>query len=88
MTMRWRGACDAKRSMAMFGAEEYIDLLVGIIRRLRPNIAIERLASQAPRHLIEHSPLGGMRPDELRNKVVGRMLSKGMRQGDLCSFEG
>ena len=71
-----------------FGTEEYIDLLAEIIRRLSPNIAIERLASQAPRNLIAHSPLGGIRPDELRNRVVQRMLTNGFRQGDLYTFEG
>ena len=70
-----------------FDAEAYATLLVDIIRRLDPRIAIERLASQAPRNLIVHSPLGGIRPDELRNSVVQRMLTNGFRQGDLCAFE-
>ena len=69
-----------------FDAEAYATLLVDIIRRLDPRIAIERLASQAPRNLIVHSPLGGIRPDELRNSVVQRMLTNGFRQGDLCAF--
>ena len=63
--------------------EEYADLLVEIIRRLDPRIAIERLASQAPRNLILHSPLKGIRPHELRDMVVNRMLTENLRQGDL-----
>ena len=66
--------------------EEYIELLVGIIRRLDPHIAIERLASQAPRSLITHSPLKGIRPHELREMVVARMLKENFRQGDLCAL--
>jgi radical SAM superfamily enzyme len=66
--------------------EEYINLIVGIIRRLDPHIAIERLASQAPRNLIAHSPLKGIRPHELRDMVVNRMLAENLRQGDLYSF--
>ena len=66
--------------------EEYANLLVEIIRRLDPRIAIERLASQAPRNLIVHSPLKGIRPHELRDMVVNRMLTENLRQGDLYPF--
>lgn len=66
--------------------EEYADLLIEIIRRLDPRIAIERLASQAPRNLIVHSPLKGIRPHELRDMVVNRMLRENLRQGDLYPF--
>ncbi len=66
--------------------EEYADLLIEIIRRLDPRIAIERLASQAPRNLIVHSPLKGIRPHELRDMVVNRMLTENLRQGDLYPF--
>lgn len=66
--------------------EEYADLLIEIIRRLDPRIAIERLASQAPRNLIAHSPLKGIRPHELRDMVVNRMLRENLRQGDLYPF--
>ncbi len=66
--------------------EEYADLLIEIIRRLDPRIAIERLASQAPRNLIVHSPLKGIRPHELRDMVTKRMLAENLRQGDLYTF--
>lgn len=74
----------------LFGAhsstDEYADLLVEIIRRLDPHIAIERLASQAPRNLIAHSPLKGIRPHELRDMVIKRMHEQNLRQGDLYTF--
>lgn len=63
--------------------EEYLSLLVDIVRRLHPEIALERLVSEAPRSLLLHSPLGGIRPDAVRNEVVERMLRAGFRQGDL-----
>ena len=69
-----------------FDAEAYATLLVEIIRRLDPRIAIERLASQAPRNLIAHSPLGGIRPHELREMVIAKMTGQNLRQGDLCAF--
>ena len=69
-----------------FDAEAYATLLVDIIRRLDPRIAIERLASQAPRNLIAHSPLGGIRPHELREMVIAKMTGQNLRQGDVCAF--
>ena len=69
-----------------FDAEAYATLLVEIIRRLDPRIAIERFASQAPRNLIAHSPLGGIRPYELREMVIAKMKEQNLRQGDLCTL--
>lgn len=69
-----------------FDAEAYATLLVEIIRRLDPRIAIERFASQAPRNLIAHSPLGGIRPYELREMVIAKMKEQNLRQGDLCAL--
>lgn len=66
-----------------FNIEEYSELMIDIIRRLSPSIAIERMVSQAPRHLIAHSPLGGIRPDELRNIVISKMQNRSYKQGDL-----
>lgn len=66
-----------------FGTEEYINLIIDIIRHLSPSIAIERFASQAPRNLIVGSPLGGIRPVELRNIIAAKMREMGATQGDL-----
>lgn len=67
--------------------EVYISLIIDIIRRLKPTIAIERIASEAPRHLILHSPLCGIRPDKLRDMLIKRMCDEGFRQGDLLIRE-
>lgn len=64
-------------------ADEYAELIVEIIRRLDPAIAIERFASQAPRNLLLHSPLGGVRIDTLRSKIISKMTSTATTQGDL-----
>lgn len=67
--------------------EVYISLLVEVIRRLNPAIAIDRLVTEAPRHLIAHSSLGGIRPDRLRDRLVASMLECGFKQGDLLRRE-
>lgn len=63
--------------------EAYIDLLIELIRRLNPATAIERLTSEAPRHMLLHSPLGGIRPDTLRNELIRCMIEHRYKQGDL-----
>ena len=63
--------------------DDYLALVVDIIRRLDPDIAIERIASTAPRHLLLHSPLGGIRMDELRNRLIELMRTAQAHQGDL-----
>ena len=65
--------------------DDYVNLLCEVIRRLRPSIAIERLSSLAPRHLLLHSPLQGVRPDILRSRVIARMYSLNAKQGDLAT---
>ena len=64
-------------------AEEYADLIIEIIRHLDPTIAIERFASQAPRNLLLHSPLGGVRIDTLRTMIISKMTALNATQGDL-----
>ena len=64
-------------------ADEYAELIVEIIRHLDPSIAIERFASQAPRNLLLHSPLGGVRIDTLRSMIISKMSAINATQGDL-----
>ena len=66
-----------------FDVDSYVELMVDIVRRIAPTIAIERFASQAPRHLIINSPLGGIRMDALKNRIVNRLTSLNATQGDL-----
>ena len=66
-----------------FTTEDYVDMVVDIVRHLDPNIAIERFASQAPRHHILYSPLGGIRMDALQHEIVNRLNSLNAKQGDL-----
>ena len=66
-----------------YNTDDYASLLCDIIRYLDPTIAIERLSSLAPRHLLSHSPLQGIKPHELRDMVIARMRSLSATQGDL-----
>ena len=63
--------------------EEYASLIIEFLRHLKSSIAIERMASVAPRHLLLHSPLRGVRPDRLRELIIKQMRTMGDTQGDL-----
>lgn len=67
--------------------EDYITLLCDIIRHLSPTIAIERLISSAPRHLLLTSPLAGIKADEVRNRIIARLTTLGAHQGDLITTQ-
>ena len=54
------------------GPKEYIDLLAGIITRLRPDIAIARIASSVPPSFTD-APWGLLRHDELVRRLVLRL---------------
>lgn len=68
-----------------YSAEDYVALVVDVIRRLNADVAIERFASQAPRQMLLHSPLGGLLLDHLRTMIISTMRSGGYRQGDLAT---
>ena len=72
----------AESFAADFGLDDYVDLVCDVLRHLDASVAVERLLSQAPVRLLSSSPLGGIRPDEFRYRVVERLNSLGAVQGD------
>ena len=61
--------------------DEYIDLMVEILRRLRPDIVVERFASEAPPRY-HHGRNWGL----LRNETLWSMLEK--RLNELGAYQG
>ena len=60
--------------------DEYIDLLVDILERLRPDIAIGRIASSVPPKFTD-APWGLLKHDELLRRLERRMEERNTRQG-------
>ena len=83
MAAEWREHPERFLFGATQNSEEYLSLIIEILRRLSSDIAIERIASTAPRDLLLHSPLGGIRMDALRNMLVERMRTLNAQQGDM-----
>lgn len=63
--------------------EEYIDLMVEIMRRLRPDIVVERFASEAPPRYHYGRNWGLIRNETLWTMLEKRLLEKSQFQGEL-----
>lgn len=61
--------------------DEYLDLMVEIMRRLRPDLVVERFASEAPPRF-HHGPNWGL----IRNEQLWQLLEK--RFSDKKSYQG
>lgn len=66
----------------LFDADEYIDLVIDYVERLRPNIVLERFVSQSPRSLLI-APDWGLKNHEFTARVKKRMLERETYQGRL-----
>jgi radical SAM protein (TIGR01212 family) len=64
--------------------EEYIDLAVAFLRRLRKDMVILRLAGKAPAGRLI-APQWAENPGGLVQRIIEEMNRRGVRQGDLLS---
>ena len=66
----------------LFGADEYVDLVIDYVERLRPDIVLERFVSQSPSSLLA-IPGWGFKNFEFVEKVRHRMEERNAYQGRL-----
>lgn len=71
----------------LFALEDYIETVIDYIERLRPDIVLERFASQSPKELLV-APDWGIKNHELVDKVKARMRQRGTWQGKFYRVEG
>ncbi len=64
-----------------FGLEDYIDFIVDILERLRPDLFIERIAGEVPPRFVNETPWGLIRNAELIHLLDRRLLDRDTRQG-------
>jgi len=64
-----------------YQVDEYIDFVIAFLRRLRPDIVVERFVSQSPDDLLV-APRWGVKNYEFVDKVKQKMRIKGVVQGD------
>lgn len=66
-----------------FELDEYIDLFIDLLERLRPDIVIERFAGEAPPRYHAGHPWGLVRNEQLMQKFEKRLLERDTYQGRL-----
>lgn len=67
--------------------DEYIDLFIEIVRRLRPDLIIERFASEAPPRFHSGPNWGLVRNEQLLAMLDRRLEERGAWQGELYEAE-
>ncbi|MBR3775603.1 MAG: TIGR01212 family radical SAM protein, partial [Alistipes sp.] len=65
-----------------WSVEEYIDLFIEILRRLRPDIVVDRFAGEAPPRY-HHTEGWGL----VRNETLLAMLDKRLEEKNYCQGE-
>ena len=66
--------------------EEYIDLFVEILRRLRPEIVVERFAGEAPPRYHHTEGWGLVRNEQLLAMLDKRLEQRGVHQGEIFNI--
>lgn len=69
----------------LFTADEYIDLVIDYIERLRPDLVLERFVSQSPLELVL-APKWNLKNYQFTEKVKKRMRERQARQGRLYNY--
>ncbi len=67
----------------LFTPDEYIDLVIDFIERLRPDLVLERFVSQSPSSLLA-LPGWGLKNHEFVDRLRARMQTRNAHQGRLC----
>lgn len=72
----------AQKPFQLYTADEYIDLCISYLERLRPDMVVERFVSQSPAQLLM-APRWGLKNHEFTDLLVKRMKQRDTWQGKL-----
>lgn len=82
-TMMAKEYAQCPSSFNLFTADEYIELVIDYIERLRPTLVLERFVSQSPPALVI-APKWNLKNYQFTEKVKQRMCERHTWQGRLC----
>ena len=69
-----------------FGLEEYLDFMIDILERLRPDLYIERIAGEVPPRFVNSTPWGLIRNVEILRLLEMRLEERNAFQGRICNI--
>lgn len=65
------------------GLDDYLDLMVDLLERLRPDLLVERIAGEVPPRFVREPPWGLVRNFDLLHRLDTRLEQRGTYQGKL-----
>ena len=65
------------------GLDDYLDLVIDILERLRPDLYIERVAGEVPPRFVSETPWGLIRNDGILRRLDKRLEERDTHQGRL-----
>ena len=77
---------ECPEEFSLFKLDDYIETVIDYIERLRPDIVLERFASQSPKELLI-APDWGLKNHELVDKIKRRMRERDTWQGRCFNAE-
>lgn len=72
----------AREPFHLYGVDEYVSLITEFLRRLRPDIVLDRFVSQSPAHLLV-APKWGLKNYEFTNLLNNHLREVNAWQGEL-----
>lgn len=69
------------------GLEDYLDLVVDILERLRQDLCVERVAGEVPPRFVRETPWGLIRNDGILRLLDRRLEERGTYQGRLYNVD-
>ena len=80
---RWRPSMRRPGAFPLFLEDEYVDFFIGLLERLRPDLVVERFASEAPPRFQAGPTWGLVRNEQLWSLLERRLEQRGTWQGRL-----
>ena len=74
---------DRPEEFLRLGLDEYLDLVIDILERLRPDLCIERVAGEVPPRFVRETPWGLIRNDGILKLLDQRLEERDAWQGRL-----
>ena len=74
---------DQPEDFLRLGLDEYLDLVIDILERLRPDLCIERVAGEVPPRFVRETPWGLIRNDGILKLLDQRLEERDAWQGRL-----
>ncbi|MBR4757138.1 MAG: radical SAM protein, partial [Bacteroidales bacterium] len=70
------------------GLDDYLDLVIDILERLRPDLYIERVAGEVPPRFVSETPWGLIRNDGILRRLDQRLEERDTHQGRRVILHG